>query len=127
MTRKKDAMTSRPFYANREMSTAAARAIRYTPKGMKVWFLTKDMRNFTVAVETRNAVTEETARTAVCSVVSETPEAANFAARSAGAPNITGIAMKKENSDEARRETPSADAPRMVEPERDVPGMSEST
>ena len=39
---------------------------------------------------------------------------------------MTGIAMKNENSAAASRDIPRIIAPRMVEPEREVPGMSES-
>ena len=40
------------------------------------------------------------------------------------APNIIGIAKKKENSEATFLEQPTIDAPKIVEPERDVPGMS---
>lgn len=39
------------------------------------------------------------------------------------APNMTGIAIKKENSVATKREQESSIAPKMVEPEREVPGM----
>ena len=39
------------------------------------------------------------------------------------APSITGMAIKKENSAATVREVPSRVAPRMVEPEREVPGI----
>ena len=37
---------------------------------------------------------------------------------------MTGIPKKKENSAEALRETPSHNAPMIVAPERDVPGIN---
>ena len=42
-------------------------------------------------------------------------------------PNITGIARKNENSAAASRESPRMIAPKIVAPERDVPGTIEST
>ena len=41
----------------------------------------------------------------------------------ADAPSMVGMAMKKENSAPALRPTPMRMAPRMVEPEREVPGI----
>ena len=52
-----------------------------------------------------------------------TPDRRNFRALMALAPTMVGIAMKKENSAPAPRLTPSRMAPRMVEPEREVPGI----
>ena len=42
-------------------------------------------------------------------------------------PTITGIARKNENSAATPREQPRIIAPKIVEPERDVPGIIEST
>ena len=42
------------------------------------------------------------------------------------APNMTGIAIKKENSAATAREHPKNTAPRIVAPEREVPGISAS-
>ena len=39
------------------------------------------------------------------------------------APTIVGMARKKENSAPADRPTPNKKAPKIVEPERDVPGI----
>ena len=43
------------------------------------------------------------------------------------APNMTGIPRKKVNSAATVREVPARIPPIMVEPERDVPGTTEST
>ena len=43
------------------------------------------------------------------------------------APNITGIPRKNENSAAAGREQPISIAPRIVAPEREVPGIIAST
>ena len=58
---------------------------------------------------------EETAR----------PFNTNLPSRKRLAPNITGIARKKEYSAATSLELPRIIPPRMVEPERDVPGMME--
>ena len=51
----------------------------------------------------------------------------NFTSFRRLAPNITGIARKKVNSAATVREVPARIPPIMVEPERDVPGTTEST
>ena len=51
----------------------------------------------------------------------------NFIILIALSPNITGTARKKVNSAAATRETPIRRAPIIVEPDRDVPGIIEST
>lgn len=43
------------------------------------------------------------------------------------APNIVGIAKKNENSVETKREAPKSIAPRIVAPEREVPGIKAKT
>ncbi len=43
------------------------------------------------------------------------------------APNITGIARKQVNSAATVRDVPARIPPIMVDPERDVPGITEST
>ena len=43
------------------------------------------------------------------------------------APNMTGIARKNVNLDATARVQPRSRPPMMVEPEREVPGISEST
>ena len=79
------------------------------------------------ARDTRKETTIPTARSASSNVVAVKPSRINLSTLSADAPSITGIARKKENSAAAVRDTPVSIPPRMVEPERDVPGMSEST
>ena len=51
----------------------------------------------------------------------------NFTSFRRLAPNITGIARKKVNSAATVRDVPARIPPIMVEPERDVPGITEST
>jgi hypothetical protein len=52
------------------------------------------------------------------------PNLTNF---NALAPNITGIDRKKEYSAAMYREVPSIMAPKIVAPERDVPGIRDKT
>ena len=79
-----------------------------------------------VTSETKNATAQPTARIAQSSHVIAIPSATNLTTFKRLAPAMTGIARKNENSAAATRETPSRREPIMVEPERDVPGMSES-
>lgn len=51
----------------------------------------------------------------------------NFSSFNKLAPNITGIARKKLNSAAIYLEHPKIIAPKMVAPEREVPGIREST
>ena len=66
---------------------------------------------------------QPTTRTPISVPVAETPDSRNFSALMAEAPSMVGMAMKKLNSAPAPRPTPSRIAPRMVEPEREVPGI----
>ena len=108
-------------------STAAPRIMRYTPNGAKLCLFTKSIRNFITASDTRNETTMPTRSSITSPDVASNPERRNFKTLSPDAPSIMGIAIKKENSELAVRETPVSIPPRMVDPERDVPGISEST
>ena len=98
-----------------------------TPKGAKLCFFTKSIRNFIAKRDTKNETTIPTPRSKSSAPVATKPSRTNFITLSSDAPSITGIAIKKENSALATLETPVIIPPRMVEPERDVPGISEST
>ena len=58
-------------------------------------------------------------------VVVVNPLMINFRILRVDAPNIIGIAIKKENSALALLETPDKSPPIMVDPEREVPGTRE--
>jgi hypothetical protein len=103
------------------------RIIRYQPKLSKLWRFTKSIRNRIATSDTKNATTMPMIKTIISFAVIDTPESINFKTLSPDAPSIIGIAIKKENSAEAMRETPESIPPIMVEPEREVPGISEST
>ena len=75
--------------------------------------------------ETKNAVSVPAIKNATSVLVKTKPSLMNKNASSALAPSITGIARKKENSAAAVLETPTVDAPKIVEPERDVPGTTD--
>ena len=74
--------------------------------------------------DTTNATRQPTNSIAASIVVKERP---NFKIFTKLAPNITGIARKNVNSAATYRDVPSKSAPTIVAPERDVPGISEST
>jgi hypothetical protein len=94
------------------------RIIRYQPKLSKLWRFTKSIRNRIAARETKNATKIPIIKTIISFAVIETPESINLRTLSPDAPSIIGIAIKKENSAEATRETPESIPPIMVEPER---------
>ena len=77
--------------------------------------------------ETKNALSIPMRRSEISSPLITPPVRTNFAPLTKEAPNITGIAIKKENSADADRETPRSMPPRMVDPEREVPGTSDNT
>ncbi len=74
--------------------------------------------------ETKNATTIPINKIATSIFVKANP---NFANLSTLAPNITGMDKKKEYSAATGREVPNKTAPSIVAPEREVPGMREST
>ena len=77
--------------------------------------------------ETTKATTQPTPRMAISLVPNVPPLTKYLTSLSALAPNITGMARKNVNLDATERVQPSSRPPIMVEPERDVPGISEST
>ena len=104
------------------------RPILYQPKDSKLCFLTKLIKNLITTIETRKAVSVPLKSTTHSVKERVKPSRTNaLKALRAEAPSITGIARKKENSAAAVLETPTRDAPRIVEPERDVPGIKDKT
>ena len=77
--------------------------------------------------ETTKATMQPTPRMAISLVPKVPPLIKYLTSLSALAPNMTGMARKNVNLDATERVQPSSRPPMMVEPERDVPGISEST
>lgn len=75
-------------------------------------------------IETTKATTIPVNKMASSKKEKEKPNLKSFKAL---APNITGIDRKKENSAARCREEPSIIAPRIVAPDRDVPGIRDNT
>ena len=98
--------------------------IRYQPKGLKSCFFTKLTRNLIAAMETKKATIMPVKRIISSDKVKLKP---NLSSLTALAPNMAGIARKNENSAETNREAPKNIAPRIVEPDLEVPGIKEST
>lgn len=63
----------------------------------------------------------------VFSIVKLFPSAKNLTIFNKLAPNIVGIPKKNENSAEIKRDAPSKIPPKIVAPEREVPGIKAST
>ena len=101
--------------------------MRYTPNGLKSCLRTYPMRARTTPRDTTKATTQPTARITISGEVNEFPFKKNFTKRKPEAPTIVGIAKKNVNSAATEREHPSTKPPMMVAPERDVPGMMDST
>ena len=75
-------------------------------------------------IDITNAVPIPKSRISNSLEVNEKPNLYNF---SKLAPNIIGIDKKNENSAATNRLVPSTIAPRIVAPERDVPGINDKT
>lgn len=75
-------------------------------------------------METIKATAIPVNRMTISSLVKLNPNLTNFRAL---APNITGIDRKNEYSAATNREVPSIIAPRIVAPEREVPGIKDKT
>ena len=78
------------------------------------------MKNAITAHATKNAATNPTAVAIHCCCVSAAP---CFRRLYAEAANMVGIARKKEYSTATCREVPSISEPRIVDAEREVPGI----
>ncbi|EKC71969.1 hypothetical protein LEA_06984 [human gut metagenome] len=94
--------------------------ILYHPKIWKSCFLIYPIRNFITRIETRNATTVPITKTVSSVTENASP---NFIILRKLNPNITGTARKNVNSAAATLETPINNAPIIVEPEREVPGI----
>ena len=77
--------------------------------------------------ETTKATTQPTPKIATSFAPNVPPLMKYLTSLSALAPNMTGMARKNVNLDATERVQPKSKPPMMVEPERDVPGISEST
>lgn len=99
-------------------------AIRYHPNTLKSCFLMYSIRNLITNIETINATTIPMIRANSSIFLKSNP---NFISLKALAPSMVGTARKNVNSAAATRDTPINKAPIIVDPDRDVPGMSDST
>ena len=97
------------------------------PKTAKLCLRTYSISPLMTKRLTRKLTTQPTSSTVISVEVAETPESRNFINFRALAPSMVGMARKKENSAPALRLTPKRIAPRMVEPEREVPGSGSGT
>ena len=94
--------------------------ILYQPKTLSVCFSTNRTKALTTNSADMNAATKPTEMLSKLSGVRIS--AFRYKSKIA-APNIVGIARKKENSVAAFLESPANSPPTMVAPERDVPGI----
>ena len=78
-------------------------------------------------IETTKAVTIPTNKTPISEIPKLFPFNKNLTIFNPLAPNITGIPKKKENSVATKRELPIMIAPKIVAPEREVPGIKDSS
>lgn len=85
------------------------------------------IKNLIAKIDTKNATTQPTIKSTGSIPVNPPPSTKNFKILRALAPNITGIAKKNVNSAATFLETPINKAPKIVAPERDVPGINDNT
>ena len=100
--------------------------IRYQPKALKSCFLIKPIRNRMASMETIKEITMPTSRIPSSGPEKPPPSTRKIRIFTPLAPSIAGIARKKENSAATKREQPRNTAPRIVAPDREVPGISAS-
>ncbi len=98
--------------------------ILYHPNTLKSCFLIYPIRNLIARMDTTKATTTPTIRITNSVDVNAKP---NFTSFRRLAPNITGIARKNVNSAATVRDVPARIPPMIVDPEREVPGITEST
>ena len=101
--------------------------ILYQPKLSKLCFFTNAIKNLITKSDTKNAVNVPVASTIISVIFKVKPSSKNFATFKSDAPSITGIARKNENSAAAVLDTLIVEAPKIVEPEREVPGINDKT
>ena len=115
---------NKKHFCNKYNKTTIPKTIRYQPKTLKSCFLIYPIRNLMTTTDTTNATTIPVKRIASSIPVKLNPNLIIFKRL---APNITGIARKNVNSAAATLDTPINNAPIIVAPEREVPGIMEST
>ena len=114
----------------RRYSTAIPSAILYIPNTKNVCRATNDKSRSIVSRDTQNAAKAAIAKVIIAVAGSDTPvsdaNCKNFASFKSDAPPMAGTAIKNENSVAAVRDTPASLEPITAEPEREVPGISDS-
>lgn len=78
-------------------------------------------------IETTNEITVPTNKIKVEEKSKLLPSNRNLTTFKRLAPNMVGIPRKKENSVATKREPPMSIAPKMVAPDREVPGIKDKT
>ena len=84
------------------------------------------MRNFITNKETKKDTAIPKISSKISLLLALNPSKRNLIILRPDAPSIIGIAIKNENSALASLDTPERIPPKIVEPERDVPGIRES-
>ena len=82
-----------------------------------------DTKNLIARIDTTKDTAQPISIIIISWLVNVNPSRKNLSNFIALAPNIAGIPKKKENSAATVRDVPSSDAPSIVEPLRDVPGI----
>ena len=107
--------------------TTIPRTIRYQPNTLKSLVLMYFKNSLIVKTEMTNATTIPTSNSQISVPVNTKPSKKALTNFSAEAPNIIGILIKNEKLAANGLDVPTIVAPKMVEPERDVPGTSDNT
>ena len=98
------------------------RMMRYTPKAAKECLRTYSIRPRITSRLTRKLTTQPMASMPISGPPKAAPLRKNYKSLMALAPSMVGMAIKKLNSAAAGRLAPTRMPPRMVEPDREVPG-----
>lgn len=97
--------------------------ILYHPNALKSLFLIYFIKNLIATTDTKNATIIPVNKTTNSKLVKSKPNLISFKAL---APNIIGIDKKNEYSAAIFLDVPRMMAPKIVAPERDVPGTNDN-
>ena len=104
--------------------TSTPSAILYQPNTLKSCFFTKSIKNLIAHKETAKATAPPMSKYPISAPDIVPVSKKNFKSLYALAPTMVGIAKMKVKFDAVVLFTPKSNAPMMVMPERDVPGIA---
>src|SRR5699024_9766727 len=115
---------ARIFFPTKYPSTSTPSTILYQPKALKSCFLIYPIRNLIARMDTTQATTTPVTSIRISPEVNVKP---NFKSYRMLTTNISSISRNNVNSAATVLDVPTRIPPMMVDPEREVPGITDST